>query len=73
MGFFMSLAQAIINAVKACWTVMANAAAAVLNATFGAFTGQHFDPNLAGGILWGGVGFIVVVLIVLKKGFAIKE
>ena len=69
MGFFMNLAQSILNMLSSLWGSMCNIAATIMNSTFGAFTGRMFETQEAGLLLWGGLGLVGGILLAAKIGF----
>lgn len=73
MDFFNKLALGIVNLAKVVWSYMAAFAAAILNNTFGRFTGDMFSNDVAGLILWGGLGGVIVIVLVVWKGFSFEK
>ena len=73
MAFFDAIAQWIIDFCAGSWTWMKLVAGKLINSTFGWYTGTPIDDSICAIMVFGGLGFIIVLIIVLKKAFAVRH
>lgn len=72
MGFFEKMAQFVINFISGTWGFMKSIAGTIVNSTFGWYTGKPISEDMAALLIYGGVGFMLVVYIFFRKSLTFK-
>lgn len=73
MGFFDKMAQFVINLVTGTWSFMKYIAGAIVNSTFGWYTGKPISEDMAATLVFGALIFIAAVYLFFGKSLSFKK